>query len=425
MQNGCVADGAAFGGGLGALVRDLRVSRGLSLSEAARRAGVGKATLLAWESGAHRPRGAALTRLLDILEAGPELRLEALPDEAAASLGGPVHVGQVIRAMRVRRGETQVGFARRLGVAQSTAARWEGGETAFEAALVDRVCVGMEAVPEEHAALLAASGLGPSAIPRDPLAARFYRGAALDAPRELYEVVSLGMETELWRRSARDAAWDPLFCRVVGERANRFFCEGRLDEVEGLARRALRRATTPESRVGATYAVGALVALAKHRNEPPSSVARRLEAWTDGLPDSVEKSWMVWERALFLASMGRDAEAVDDTERSTEMLDRAVPTITPQELEYHRLKNLTETLVRADRAEEAVPLWAGSVTDLGRMFETAARHASGEAAPEAHMDQIRSFVAGPVGGYWNYRNRLAKLERDQARLRGRRGKTRR
>ncbi len=77
--------GAADECSLGTALRRLRVVRGLSLVDAARRGGVSKAALSAWENGNRRPRGPALVRLLDALGADPRTK--------ARLTGEPVHAG--------------------------------------------------------------------------------------------------------------------------------------------------------------------------------------------------------------------------------------------------------------------------------------------------------------------------------------------
>src|SRR5688572_1766966 len=102
-----------MGHGLGTLLREWRTSRGLSLGGLALKASVGKATLSRWESGASRPRIAELEAVLDALRSSPAQRLEALagieaPRAAqrlrAAPAGGPPVRGDLLRAMRLRRG---------------------------------------------------------------------------------------------------------------------------------------------------------------------------------------------------------------------------------------------------------------------------------------------------------------------------------
>lgn len=52
---------------VGEQLRKIREFRGLSLTELAKRSGVGQSTLSQWESGKHKPRFDQLKRVLDVL----------------------------------------------------------------------------------------------------------------------------------------------------------------------------------------------------------------------------------------------------------------------------------------------------------------------------------------------------------------------
>ena len=70
---------------------NLRLARRLSLGTAAALANVAKGTLSGWENGASRPRGAALVRLLDTLEADPRTRARLI-HAAEGGAAGQFHV---------------------------------------------------------------------------------------------------------------------------------------------------------------------------------------------------------------------------------------------------------------------------------------------------------------------------------------------
>ncbi|RYG44224.1 transcriptional regulator, partial [bacterium] len=150
---------------LGEQIKGLRASRRIGLAEAARRANVAKSTLSDWEHGRKSPSGPALERLLDSLDADSRLRAHLLVDANPGyarwalgdlALGVPVHVGRMLRALRIRLGLTQSGVASRVGVTQSAVAKWESGDSRLEGTALHNVCFALGASPEECTAITTA-----------------------------------------------------------------------------------------------------------------------------------------------------------------------------------------------------------------------------------------------------------------------------
>lgn len=69
----------------GALLRDARKRRGLTLDELARRSGVAKSTLSLYENGRQQPSVSALDRLLGALGAELTIR-DSVPDSASKAI---------------------------------------------------------------------------------------------------------------------------------------------------------------------------------------------------------------------------------------------------------------------------------------------------------------------------------------------------
>lgn len=400
------------------------------MGEAGRRAEAPKATLFAWEAGRTRPRGPALLRLLDALETDPRLRARLLhaadPQHARFALvqtplGAPVNVGMVIRAMRGRRGETQGDLARAVGVTQAAVARWEAGEDAPSRTTIHAVAHALGASFEETVALDCAQGRASGRLPDAPYAdfdEMNHHLGELSAGGVLSEVVLLGLEAELWPRAARDARWDVSLGYVVGNRALRLFLDGRLGEAEETARRALRLAPSPQVRLSATFAFSALLEVATHRGADPAALAEKIESWTVRLPEGHVKDWMRWERGLRLAEMGRADEAVEQTERDLGAYAAGWP-LSAEHFQRHRARGLMEIELRAgrgDRAEALLPIYERVKTpDLAR-WRIRIAHARGHAADEAAMTALRSERLIDAEDNWYTRDKIARIEREQARL---------
>lgn len=146
-------------------MQKLRQARKLSLRALADGAGVSASTLSRWEAGQRRPSipelenvlralGATATERRSVLRsiAAPRaLRILRAANPAAQSLyiGG----GELLRAMRRRRGVTQAQVARAVGVTQTQIARWENCDAWPEATLLHRLCWELGACADETAIL--------------------------------------------------------------------------------------------------------------------------------------------------------------------------------------------------------------------------------------------------------------------------------
>lgn len=419
---------------MGDVLRGLRVSRELSLRAAALRAELSPTTLSGWEAGHHVPRGPALDRLLTALGADNRLRarLIAACDPAHAqlalvrtSLGPPVSLGAVLRAMRERRGLAQAEVARAAGVTQAAVARWEAGDDCPDPATLHAVLFALRAAPEEVAAVTATSGGGVIGLPDDPQEAAI-EIATHHPPPELREIVAMGFEAELWRRASRDARWDSLLGERIGQRANRLVGEGRFQEAETAARRALRLATTPEGRIFGVAAFGTLLNLARFGDADPGAILCRVEAWMDRLPTPGDGgswswmhdnywSWMHMERGLCLAETGRLEAAEAAMERAAESIGEGTP---DNERRHHRAVWLTEARLRAGQPRRALDLQSGlTPSHIDHWLLLAkAHHANGLVAPESCLESIRMAIRRPENDTWLKREAAAKVERTQARL---------
>ncbi|MCW3055791.1 MAG: Helix-turn-helix protein [Chthonomonadales bacterium] len=124
-------------------LRTLRQTRGLSLRDTAAAAGIARYTLIRWEQGHTLPRlpefqavlttlgatPAEQTRALQLLEAPRAARLmqQETSNPTTADILQP-HGGDLLRALRLRRGWTVTEAARQIGTAQNTVSRWEHGD---------------------------------------------------------------------------------------------------------------------------------------------------------------------------------------------------------------------------------------------------------------------------------------------------------
>ena len=407
-------------------LRNLRVLRRLSLGTAAALANVSKSALSAWENGTSRPRGAGFARLLDALEAEPRLRARLLhaADPAFARvelvhspLGAPVEVGAVVRAMRARRGLTQADLARRVGLTQSAVAHWEAGDAVPPADTLHAIGFALGATVEETLALASARNDEKASLPDDPEAAFAQLGHNVFDP--LWEVVNLGWEAEIWPRAARDPRWDRCLIRVLAGRANWLVGQERHDEIAAPARRAIGMARTTEERRQAVPAVAALADLDRHRGAGHASAAEAATAWAELLPEDEYGAWMLHQRGISLARMGRGDEGAALVDRAARMnLRRGDLPEGSAEAWVYRTGVRCEARLAAGEALKAAALIGGR-REPGFCASVYVRieHAGGRAATDADMAHLR-YVTHRFHGNVQGRRGLERIERRQARLTG-------
>ncbi len=411
-------------------LRALRQARRLSVSELSAFASVARSSIANWESGSHVPRGAALGRLLDALEADDRTRARLMQacDPAHARialastrLGAPIGVGAVIRGMRARREVTQADLSRAVNATQATVARWESGALTPSAQTLHAVGFALGASAEETVALAQTQGA------ETPIPERFEEAHQSFIWRlqshALTEVMALGLEAELWRRAVRDPRWEAHLCSVLSIRAARLYVEGRFSEVEAPARQAVRLASTPEARIGATHAVGALAGMDRHRNAPPEVVVRAVGAWIERLPDSTSKAWMMAIRAWRLGAMGRAEEAVDEVERASTMVHRSVThlgSLYDLGVELGRRSWLCDVHLEAARPDRAEALLDARYAELthGKPTEHTVRvgHALGRSAPAEAIEALRPRPSAGLDPFWTEQRNFGRIEREQRRL---------
>lgn len=152
-------------------LRARRLERGLSQKELAQRVHVSERTLRYWETGTTSPGQWELESLLTILELTAREHAQALallPTRRGIRLfraashsallpakeRGPLPVlGDLLQAMRLRRGLTQSQLALSLQISRSTILRWETADARPSEENLARMCTLLGAYPEEKLAL--------------------------------------------------------------------------------------------------------------------------------------------------------------------------------------------------------------------------------------------------------------------------------
>ncbi|BCW96106.1 MAG: helix-turn-helix transcriptional regulator [Fimbriimonadales bacterium] len=247
--------------GLAEHLRRLRASRGLSLRQLARASRVSASTLSRWESGATLPRVYELEAVLNALQAREHERAcawqllnapRAAPLAAGAAHGGsPLEGtapmgGELLHALRERRGWTQERVALHLGVTVSTVSRWERSESWPSPEQLARLCEALGARPEEHQALQGGQGVlvwlpvevsSPADIAE--LLTALSRHEVAVAP-ELIDLLYRGIQGRLWQMARSNRAPKRLLIDAFAYHCGYLVEQARVQDAQASVYRALR-----------------------------------------------------------------------------------------------------------------------------------------------------------------------------------------
>jgi transcriptional regulator with XRE-family HTH domain len=368
---------------LGDFLRQLRRSQRLTLAQLGAEAGVSLVTLSRWETGVFQPRLAELETVLRALgatsaqweralalveapRAVARLREEAEARKAdLVELAGhaPV-IGDLLRAMRMRRRRTGEQVAAGLGVTPRSVRRWEGSESALPEERLDDLCRLLGATPEERVALsqrrlwLWTPGQdAPLSLEAAEQQCARFAAQANDGQTALMDLRLLCLEAQLWRQATRSAAARRVLAHAFT--AHGWFLEtsGRGGEVRSYADRALDLLVgqfAPERWwFDAVHSTGfALVphlgALRERRQ------VEYLRRWLDFTDDPFWQTGLYRDMAQYAAAAG-DIEAALGWIGRAETLAERLEDPTPQRLARHVH---VSALLAAGRPAEALPLLA-------------------------------------------------------------------
>lgn len=390
-------------------MRRLRQARGFGIRELARLAGTSKRSVQDWETGRHAPSGEALDRVLKALDAPEGLRARLLAQAAPAyaraqlahtSLGAPVDVGQILRAMRLRQGTTQAEVARAVEVSQATLARWEAGESTPSAEALHRVLFALEASADEALALMSAERREPAEGDLGDAFRRIHRAA--DAPLALRDVLLLGIESELWWLAAHDPAAESALCLVVAARAHQSLMRGALEDLDGTVRRALRLTRSAGDAAPAAAAVFAGCWVRQRRPGGAAGAARSLGKWSGRMGDPRLRAWL-------RAAQGTAMVRAGEPDCGIGILEEVVHATRdePWAANGFFLEDLAEGLILADRPQEAAELHATMGGAGGPPLVARLHLARGEEPP---AEAVAAMRAEPVRN-WPHERYVAGIER--------------
>lgn len=368
--------------GFGDYLRRLRESRGVSGRGLASRVGLRPATLSDWETGRHQPRLPELEAVLTALGATPAQGREALarlrapraarrqraePERKGmeTALGPMPGGGDLLRALRHRRGLYLRQVAESLRVSPATLSRWEQGRVVPSPESLERLLTLLNATPEERSALADGALLlipplretGASVAALEAISSPFlWPNFFAESTRLLRDkdVVYLSLAAQAWRL-ARDPRARRLLSEIHANYANYLASRRRFPEALRSAHYALDllpSRSAPESFHARAAILAARSSVHRGAQPAPKPGIRMLQLWLPITSWPEYKAWIVSEMAEYYGLDGDSDRALDLAGDACEI---ARSGASAQEFFMRRL-DLIKLLLRADRAAEALRL---------------------------------------------------------------------
>lgn len=333
---------------LGSFLRQLRRARRLSQAQAAGSAGIGRVTLNRWETGAQQPRAVELESLLAALSASAQEHQQALSllDTPQArvqirdilvqtgeqrEIGPMPHRGDLLRALRMRRGFSQEEAAQRIGVTVRTLGRWERSEVWPSPSHLQTLCYVLQAHAEEMLALTTGQ------LPPLPDA----KGASLDELRArghvlhfytlywqgeaLKELCFLLLEAQAWSIVARSGVGHQVLADLYTYHASHLSYFNRFAESAAYAERslALLPKKLPLTPARAMAGITSAHAAANRGRQPvPQRGIKILRHWIDEVSWPDYRAWMLSNMADYCTQDGDVEGGLRMARRATEIAAR-------------------------------------------------------------------------------------------------------
>jgi transcriptional regulator with XRE-family HTH domain len=373
--------------GLGSYLQELRVVQGLTTAQLARKAGIRRATLSEWQAEKRRPRLPELEAVLSALgiselqkrQAREKLRTpaqvqrlrmqaEARDPSLEALAGHAPHGGDLIRAMRLRRGWTQSQLAQRAGVSQATLVRWERAEQWPRTEQLHRVCYLLAASEDELVALtlgrfsLADGGVRLTEAEIQARLDYIFRTRTLPSENALAELRLLSLMGHAWNLATGYASGRQILAQVNSTYADHLYLRRRFVECRAVAIRALD--IHSQCRGGEDGVNRAAIRLAEASakcggRQGLDSAIEILERWrfhpADQKDGVVQSGWMLADLARFKAMRGQTDDAMALGQQALQESTSADSHIE----QLFRGYDLAEVLLHADRPREAHELLRG------------------------------------------------------------------
>lgn len=359
---------------VGMLLWEMRAATGLSLGKLARKAGISKSALSQWETGARQPRAVELQAVLDALGVSdaqrslvfshidaPRANRYLRQQNTLPGLGAPPMMGELLRALRLRKGWTQAQTASSLGIDGSTIARWECGERQIATELLQQLCYVLEAREEELVALTTGAfhmpylDEGTTWSEVEPILRQRLDDTIISKSPGLEDLHYFTLRRESWKWAAAETRARHLLAQTSLFQAQFASHNGRWKETKELVKRAITVLPDPKQYpdlVLRAAILSATAAVYDNRRPLPERGIHLLQTLREQsrLPDYT--AWIISSMAHYAMMAGHSDSGL---RWSREAYEVATHGAEPIEI-YLRSLDYGRMLIRAGRASEALRL---------------------------------------------------------------------
>jgi transcriptional regulator with XRE-family HTH domain len=376
---GCVVGGVMMEQ-LGQKLRQWRTSRGLTLEQVAQLAGIGRVTLNRWETGVQQPRLGELEALLTALKIEANQRRQAValvqaPRAQAQTRAQCVQMGEqlgigampsggdLLRAIRLRRGLSTEELAGKIGVTARTLQRWESGQIVPSREALDALCTLLHAAPGERLALqqndlFSVPPLRMTFPSEDAVEERliqcFY--VSVMAPEDpLNDLGFLTLAADAWQLAARGARGRERLVEVYAKYASFLSGFSRFAEAEHYANRALDlrvEKRMPDSQMVRAAIAAAQASVYRSVHPMPRRGLEMLRMWLPLTENAAYRAWILSDMAEYLALDGATESALAAAEEACRVAEQHH---NPSELRLRRL-DLAHLQAQVGEPETALAL---------------------------------------------------------------------
>lgn len=264
--------------------------------------------------------------------------------------------GDLLKAMRLRKGWTQERLAVTIEVRQGTIAKWERGDAWPSAEHMQSICYSLEALPDEVVALTSGPLILANAEPIQNLeqALDHYFSLVFGSPVELRELGFFSLESQLFAQSGSCRWATPLLGEVHARHSQDLLLYNRYSEARIQAGISIRLGK--ENELKPEPLVPALLAQTRAAVSSPSgsplAAIRTLEPWLRDVHAPEFRAWLLSDIGGYYADR-------KDVETAIEYRELACETVANCENRselMHRRLDLARTLAQFNRSDEATEL---------------------------------------------------------------------